>query len=342
MEATAIGLALVVAFVVTGALLRVVDVDPVKAFVSLFKGAFGTREAILETLLRSAPLMLTASATVLVFQGRIWSIGQEGQLLGGAMMSYWALLTFGDLPRIPLLVIIVVAGFAGGALLGLMAGTMRAYFNVDVIVSTVMLNYIVTLVLSTLIYDRDLWMDPDYYYPRSAMIPEIARFPVLIEGYRLHMGVILALLAALLVGWILRRTPLGYDIRALGANPTASLYRGINTAKVLMLTIALSGGIAGLAGTGEVFGVHDRLTLGISPGYGYTGIIVAMLADLNAVAVVPAAVLFGALINGSMNLLVMTGVPTAFIYALQAITLILLLVARIGARYRIRRRVDAV
>lgn len=336
----AVLLALIGSFLVSGFLISIAGADPIEALTDLVTGGFGGTEQILETLLRSAPLLLTGLATVIAFRGKIWSIGQEGQLFAGAMLSYWLLLQFEDLPRLLILTIIIVGGFLGGALLGLISGVMKAYFNVDIIVSTVMLNFIINDVILMLLYSPDYWMDPRQYFPRTAPIPETAQYPVLFEGYRIHLGVVIAILAAILVYWILNKTPYGYDIRAFGENPTAAKFRGVNINMILIITMFISGGLAGLAGTGEVFGVHHKLQMAISPGYGYTGIIVGMLAELNPLATILTAVFFGGLINGSLKLVTSAGIPTELIFAMQAIILIFILVARVLTRYRIRRVYD--
>jgi simple sugar transport system permease protein len=329
------------AFLVTGILIKLAGADPVEGFINLVNGGFGGQRQILETLLRSAPLLLTGLATVIAFRGEIWSIGQEGQLFAGAMMSYWVLLQFGELPPLLSLVLVVLSGFLGGAILGLISGVMKAYFKVDIIISTVLLNYIINNVILMLLYDQKYWMDPRQFYPRTAPVPEVAQYPILFEGHRIHLGVVIAILAAILVYWILKKTPFGYDIRALGANPTAAQFRGINISRVLIVTMLISGGLAGLAGAGEVYGVHHKLQMEISPGYGYTGIIVGMLAELNPLVTILTAVFFGGLINGSVKLVTTIGIPTALIYANQAIILIFILAARVLTRYRIRRVQDA-
>jgi ABC-type uncharacterized transport system permease subunit len=336
-EITAVALALIGSVLVMGLLIKIAGADPIVGFTSLIKGGFGGKEQILETLLRSAPLLLTGLATVIAFRGQLWSIGQEGQLFAGAMMSYWLLLNFGYLPRIPLLFLVIIGGFMGGALLGLISGLMKAYFKVDIIISTVLLNYIINDIILMLLYDHNYWMDPASFYPRTPAILEKAIFPTLIEGYRIHIGFAIAIVAALLVYWILKNTPLGFDIRALGANLTSARFRGININRVLIVTMLISGGLAGLAGAGELFGVQHKLQMEISPGYGYTGIIVAMLAELNPLVTILTAVFFGGLINGSVKLVTSIGIPTALIYAIQAIILIFILAARVLTRYRIRR-----
>jgi len=344
-EILAVVLALVGAFTVAGLLIKTAGADPIQGLMSLVIGGFGGKRQFLETLLRSAPLLLTGLATVIAFKGEIWSIGQEGQLFAGAMLSYWVVSQISTLigtlsPGLYLLVVIT-SGFLGGALLGWISGVMKAYFQVDIIISTVLLNYIINNVILMLLYDKKYWMDPASFYPRTPAVPDLARYPILFEGHRIHMGVIVALLAAFVVYFILKKTALGYDIRALGANPIAARFRGIDVKKVLIITMVISGGLAGLAGAGEVFGVHHKLQMDISPGYGYTGIIVGMLAELNPLLTIVTAVFFGGLINGSVKLVTSIGIPTALIFAIQAIILIFMLAVRVLTRYRVRRVTDA-
>lgn len=339
----AVVLALLVALFFSGLLIAVSGANPFEAFYEMYKGAFGSTKNILETLLRSSPLLLAGLATVIAFRGQIWSIGQEGQLLAGAMAAYFIYSLFVDfLPQFWLLVVIILGGFIGGAILGGIAGLMKSYANVDIIISTVLLNYIIANVLSMLLYDHKYWMGANTYYPRTDPIAEIAFFPTLFEKSRLHIGFPLAVALALLVYWLFKRTPYGYDIRALGANPIATRFRGIDIKKLVIITMLFSGGIAGLAGAGEVFGVHHYVTLDISPGYGYTGIIVAMVAELNPIITILVAIIFGGLINGSVRLITTVGTHTSIIYVIQAFVLLSILASRALIHYRIRRvsRVD--
>lgn len=333
----AIIFALIASMLVSAILISIARASVSEAFINLIKGAFGNKRAILETLVKSTPLILTGLATVIAFRGKIWNIGQEGQLFLGAIGGYWAYRTFGWLPAVPLIGIIVLAGFIAGALGGLLAGFLKAYFKVDEIISTVMGNYIIEYFLSFLLSGAGPWREPGSYYQQTAPITENAYFPLLFEQSRMHMGFLIALACTLVVYLILNHTPLGYQIRAYGSNPRASKFKGININKIFIVTMLISGGLAGLAGAGELFGVQYRLRPDLSPGYGYTGIIVAMLADLNPIAVIPAAILFGALTNGSAQMRIATGVPTALISAIQAIVLLFLLSAQVLSRYRIRR-----
>jgi general nucleoside transport system permease protein len=333
----AILFALLAAMLVSAILISLADASPTEAFTNLFKGAFGSRRAVLETLTKATPLILTGLATVIAFRGKIWSIGQEGQLFLGAIGGYWAFRIFEGLPAVALVPIIVLAGFITGAIGGMVAGFLKAYFNVDEIISTVMGNYIIDYLLSFLLSGVGPWREPGSYYQQTAPIAENAHYPLLFENSRLHMGFLIALAGSLVVYLILNHTPFGYQLRAFGSNPRAARFKGININKIFIVTMLISGGLAGLAGTGELFGVQYRLRPDLSPGYGYTGIIVAMLAGLNPVGVIPAGILFGALISGSAQMRIATGVPTALTYAIQAIVLLFLLSAQVLARYRIRR-----
>lgn len=332
-----IGLA--VALVISGWLMSLTGNDPIESYKVMFNGAFGEKRKILNTLMRSTPLMLAALATVLAFKAQIWSIGQEGQLFAGAMLSFavYRMIDTAGLPKTLLLVIVILAGFLGGALLGGLAGWLKTRFNVDIIISTVLLNYIITTMLLFLLYDHKYWMGANNYYPRSDLIPREYWFPILGDAGRLHIGFLVAVILALVIYWVIKRTPFGFDLRALGANPIATQFMGINVKKLTLITMFLSGGLAGLAGVFELFGVHHNVNMDISPGYGYTGIIVALLVDLNPVLVIFAAIFFGGLINGSVTMITTTGIHTSITYVIQALILISVMVSRALTNYRIRR-----
>jgi simple sugar transport system permease protein len=329
---------LAAAFVVSGALIQLAGGNFLEAFANLFQGAFGSRHAILETLVKAIPLILTGLATAIAFKGKIWTIGQEGQLYAGAIMGYWAYDLLQDLlPRFPLVLAIVMAGFLGGAIYGWIPGILKAYFDVDEVISTVMGNYIVVYLLSLLLSGVGPWREPGSFYQQSAIIAERAYYPLLVSRSRLHSGLFISLLMAVVIYIIMRRSPLGFEIRAFGSNPNAVKFKGTNIARLLIFTMVISGGLCGLAGVGELFGVQHRLRLDLSPGYGYTGIIVAMLADLNPLGVIPAAVLFGGLLHGSVRMQVITGIHQAVVQAIQAIVLLFFLSSQVLTRYRILR-----
>jgi simple sugar transport system permease protein len=301
----------------------------------MFNGAFGSWKAISESMVKATPLMLTGLATTVAFRAKVWNIGQEGQLYAGAMMAYWAYRLFVGLPPILLAVVVLLAAILGGALWGLIAAAIKAKYGVDVIISTIMLNYIVLYLLSWLLTSP--WKDPATYYRQSALIAEADQFPAIIAGTRLHIGFVIAIISSILLYLLIEKTPLGYEIRAFGQNPTALRFQGTSVVWILILVMLISGGLAGLAGVTELFGIHHRLRADISLGYGYTGITIAMLAGLQPLAVIPAAIFFGGLINGSSNLQIVTGVPAAITYVIQAVVLLFLLAATAIVNYRVTR-----
>jgi simple sugar transport system permease protein len=331
-------LAILLAFFFSGIFISLSGANPVEAFMVMLKGAFGEKREILETLLRSTPLILTGLATVIAFRAQIWSIGQEGQLLGGAMLAYELYRIFQPILAGPaLIMVIVLGGFLGGALLGLLCGWMRARFNVDIIISTVLMNYIVTTMLEFLLYNRNLWESTTQIYPQTDLIAKDAWYPILVQGSRLHMGFLIAVGLGIFIYWVLKRTPYGFDIRSLGSNPVATKFTGININRLIIVTMLISGGLAGLAGAGEVFGVQHMVSMNISAGYGFTGIIVAMVAELNPLVMIPVAILFGGLTNGSVILVTTIGTDSSIIFVIQAFVLLSVLVSRSLMKYRIRR-----
>lgn len=331
-------IALVIAVLITGILIISSGADFGKAIDGLLSGAFGSWKAILETLVKATPLILTSLAVTLAFRGNIMNIGAEGQLFCGAMAGYWAAANFSGMNTALHIVVIIVAGFAGGAICGVIPGLLKGYLKVDETIITVMLNYVVQYILSFLL--SGLWQAPGEHYYLSSPVPEEVRYPLLVENSRLHIGFAIAIVAAVVVLWLLQKTRFGYEIRAIGLNPIAAKFKGINVSKVIVITMLISGGIAGLAGVGEVVGLHHRLRMDISSGYGFTGIIIALLSGLNPMIVIIASIFMGGLINGSNSMQIFSHVPSALVDAMQAIVLICLLIFQVLANYRIRKVKD--
>jgi len=332
-------LAILAALLISALLIRMDGANVLDAYRSLFIGGFGSWRAIFETLNKATPLIFTGLATVVAFRAQIWNIGGEGQFLAGAMAAYLAITLFPKSPNsILIIVILVFALLAGGAIAGI-SSFIKNRFNVDVIVSTVMINYIIKFALSLMLYTS--WRDSSTFYPQSPFIPENSYLPMLVEKYRFHAGFILAVLFAIITFLLVEKTPAGYELRALGFNPIAAKSRGINPKRTLMWILLVSGSLAALGGAVELIGLTHRLRLDISINYGFTGIIVAMLADLNPLGVLVTGILFGGLTNGSFAMQVKTGVPTSIAFAIQAIILLFVLTASILTRYTIRKVEDA-
>ena len=308
--------------------------SPVDAVTALLKGAFGTWRAFNETLVKATPLIFTGLATAIAFRARLWNIGAEGQVIAGAMLAYWCQSNIGTAPALVQLPALIAAGALGGALYAMLAGGLKTVFSIDEVISTVMLNYVIVFALSMLLL-KGPWSEAGGYFEQTAIVEEASKLPLLFDGARLHLGFPLALFAALLVHLVIERTPLGFDIRAAGANLRALEVQGTNVTRLVIVVMALSGLLAGLAGVSEIYGVQYRLKSGVLANLGYTGIIIAILGGLRPLGVVIAAILFGALVNGSTLMQIKTGVPSALIYAIEAIMLLLYLAASALSRYRL-------
>ena len=326
--------------IVCALMLKSADVEVIKAFGLLFSGAFGSWKATVKTLVKATPMILTGLAVTVAFRAKIWNIGAEGQLFAGAIASYWAYSVFLGVPSIIMFLIVLLAGFTGGALYGGLAGYLKARFELNEVLSTVMLNYVIRYLLSFLLISTS-WRDPSSFYQQTVRVVQEAKYPLIFSISRLHLGFAVALLLAVVVYIFLKRTSLGYEIRAIGNNPKASRFKGIDTTRTIIIVMLISGGLAGLAGAGEVFGVHYRLKPDISVGFGFLGIVIAMISALNPLTVIVSAILFGGLVNGGIKLQVFTGIPTAMISTLQAIILLFFLTAAVLTRYQIiRGRID--
>jgi simple sugar transport system permease protein len=329
--------AIVAALAISSVLLLVAGVHLPTAYRALFTGAFGSQRAVLQTLVRASTLILTGLSAAIAFRAKIWNIGQEGQLIAGGVAGYWAFTLFSQVPPPLFFLLVLLFATAGGALLGGLTGLLKVRFRVDEIISSMMLNYIILYVVAFMVSSGGPWKEPTSAYQQSMLIPAALRFPKVVPASGLHLGLLVALATAAAVKILLDRTSLGFEIRALGLNPVAARFKGTNVPATIMIVMLLSGGLSGLAGAGELFGVQYRLVLDLAGGLGYTGIIVAMLANLDPLGVVATAILFGGLTNGAYRLQTATGVSSSIIEAIQAIVLLCILAAFVFSRYRLKR-----
>ena len=322
------------ALLVGGVLLTFVGVNPLAAYEAMFRGAFGDQLAVTETLVKATPLMLTGLGVALALRAGFWNIGAEGQLvMGGFAATGMALFWGNGLPGALVLPAMILAGFLGGALWGLIPALLKVFTNVSEIVSTLMLNYIAVLWIEYLYFDA--WRDPrGFGFPGTAPLPDAARLPRLMG--RLHIGILLALAACVVLWFLLARTRWGYEIRVVGASVQTARYAGMDLRRSLFLVMALSGGLAGLAGMGEVAGISYRLQNGLAVGYGYTALIIAFLARLNVWGVVAAAVFMAGLTVGSDQLQIALSLPASFAWILQGTVLLFILAGGVLTHYRVR------
>jgi len=328
-------LALAVTGVIISALVALVGVSPADAFSALYDGAFGDRESALETLVQATPLILTGLAAAVAFRAGVWNIGGEGQFFAGAIGAWWVSDTVGSLPALPLFVMMFAAAAVAGAVWASVASVLLVRYGTNEILTTVMLNFVILYVLSWLLAGP--WQSPNTFYYQTTRMDQKTYLPRFFDDTRLHWGFGIALLAAAGVYLLIRRTSLGYEIRAIGANKQAAAYKGINVSRVVIVVMAISGALAGLSGAGELLGLHHRLQLDIAEGVGFTGIIVALVARLHPVGSVVVAIAFAGLLNGATSMQISTGIPAALVQVIEGVALVFVLLAAVACRYRLRR-----
>ena len=326
-------LAVVISLLISSIFLLILKQNPITAFRYMFTGAFGTRFALLEMLVKASPLILTGIAVALAFTGQYWNIGAEGQLYAGALAATWVGLMDLPLPRIIYVPLLIVVGFIAGACWSVIPGYLKAKLKVDDVVTTLLMNYVMIYIVSALL--NGPWRNPETMYPASPLIAENAWYPMLAPRSRLHLGIIISVIAVLVMYFIVSRTKFGFELKATGANPRAANFLGINTVRTLIITSIISGGIAGLAGVGEVAGVQQHLISSISPGYGYSGVVIAMLGKLNPFGVLLSAIYFAVVITGSNVMSYNLNIPPYISDVIQGITLLVMLAMLLLIDYRI-------
>jgi general nucleoside transport system permease protein len=330
-------LALLFAALICAALVMLAGASPFHVFGLMLKGALGSQFAFLETLTRATPLIFTGLAAAVAFRAKLWNIGAEAQLYIGAVMTVVLGTGLLPLPWPILWPVLMVSAMLGGALVLSVPTFLKTRFGVDEVVTTLLLNFIALLFVSMLL--EGVLKDPTGLgWPQSRKVIAAAQLPKLVQGKRLHLGFIVALVAALAVWIIDRRAALGYEMRAVGHNPKAAHFAGIPVNKVLAKTALLSGGLAGLAGWSEVTGLKGNLTLDLSPGFGYSGIVVAMLALLHPVGVIAAAIFVAAVFVGADAMSRTAGVPSYIAHVMVAVSLLSMVTAIMLTRYRVRWR----
>jgi simple sugar transport system permease protein len=324
--------AILVALVLCSFLVWLTGVNVLDAYSILFLSTFRSGYDIEDTLVKAAPLLFTGLAVAVAFRAKFWNIGAEGQLMAGAIAACW----IGErlwLPAFSLVPLMIVAAAVFGALWALLPAILKVRLKVDDVVSTLLLNFIMLYGVTALL--EGPWRDPKSGYPNSPSIRPEAEFPILF-GHQLHLGVFLALSAAIVVWWMMSRTTLGFAIRAVGHNPAASNYAGLPVSRVIIAAALISGALAGLAGAGEVGGVRYQVTADLTSGYGYAGIVIATLAELNPIGAIPAALFFAIIFNGAGTMSRSLGVPIYLADVIQGTALMTMVAMRLFATYRFR------
>ena len=327
------------ALVLGGIVLMLVGGDPFRAYAFMAKAAFGDIGVFSDTLVKATPLILVSLAAVVAFRMRLWNIGAEGQFYLGAFGASLVVLT----PLLPpetspwlMIPAMMVMGMLAGALWGFIPGYLKAKYNVNEIISTLMMNYIAVAWNNYFIFA--VWSEGGFQmsrqFPKTAWLPRLTDYAAqvpMFRGLTIHLGFVIALIAAGVVWWIMYRSRWGYEIRLIGDNPRAARYAGINIVRNTILVMMLSGALAGLGGMLEISGVVHRLQGAISSGYGFTGIIIAWLAKLNPILVVPISILFGGLLLAGREIQ-----PSGIPMLIQGIILVCLIGSDFLFRNRIR------
>lgn len=331
--------AIVFALFLGGIVIALSGGDPVRSYIHIAKASFGSLGVFSDTIVKATPLILVGLACSVAFRMRLWNIGAEGQFFLGAFGASAVILTPllpADTPAWIFIPATMLAGMLAGALWAFVPGFLKARLNVNEIITTLMMNYIALSLVNYFIFA--VWTERGFQmsavFPRNAWLPRLTDFSAQVPVFRgltTHMGLIFGLVAAVVVYLILYRSRWGYEIRLIGDNPNAARYAGINIARNTVLVMMFSGALAGLAGMSEITGMVHRLQSAISPGYGFTGIIVAWLAKLNPFGVVIVSVLFGALILAGREIQP-SGVPKM----IQGIILVSLIASDFLLRYRVR------
>jgi general nucleoside transport system permease protein len=335
-------LAVILALAFGGVILLALGKNPVEAYFAMLDGAFGGDVRIFNTINRAIPLLLVAVGICIAFRGGVINIGAEGQLLIGAASVTATTLAIGEaLPSVIIIPLALLIGFAGGALWGAIPGYLKARFDVNEILTTIMMNEIAIQFVIFLLSGP--MIDPEQIalgtrIAQSAAIPEAAWLLRLAPPARLHAGIFLALIAAVVVYILLWRTVTGYRIRAVGQSKAASLYAGISVPVYLTLAMVFSGGLAGLAGASELMGVNHRMLEGFAVGYGFSGIVVALFGRLHPIGAIPSAIFFAALLTGAERMQRELQVPSATITVLQGLVVLFVVSSEVLIRRRAARR----
>ncbi|MEE2773849.1 MAG: ABC transporter permease [Pseudomonadota bacterium] len=326
--------AVMFSFLVASILILLAGANPLESYFKLFLGAFGSKNALAETLTRSTPIILTGLAAAIAFRAKFWNIGAEGQLYAGAL----AVTFFGtgliELPTLLMIPFLFLMGALAGGLLLLPLVLLRNYYRVDEVVTTLLTNFIIVLLVGYLL--EGPWKDPMALgWPQGESVIDEGILPQIVSRTRLHLGFIISIGTAMIIWLLLSKTVLGYRIKAVGINPAASHHAGVPVVKTVIIVALLSGGMAGMAGVTETAGLKGYLTLDLSPGFGYAGIAVAMLAGLHPIGVIFSGIFLASIYVGADAMSRAVNVPTYLADVIVALTVLFVLFSIVILKFRI-------
>jgi ABC-type uncharacterized transport system permease subunit len=316
---------LAIALIAYAAVLLLAGKDPIKAYADTFSFALGTRYGFSEVLVRMIPLLLTAVAVAVPSRLGLINVGGEGQLYMGAWLATWGAITFTSLPQFAFIPVLIIMGFVGGGCWAAFAGFLRARGWVNETITTLLMNYVAPLLVGYSVYG--MWRSREIgsaAFPQTVAFPDAARLPRFF-GTRVHLGLILGIIALFVFWFVMERTKWGLKMRAIGGNPEAARRLGIRLAPYIVAVMFIAGGIAGLAGMAEVTALHGRLRAGFSPGYGFMGFLISWLAGGSPLGILVMSFVLAIVFSGGTLLQITQGVPFAAINVLMAIILFVVL-----------------
>ncbi|HEV7844941.1 MAG TPA: ABC transporter permease [Thermoleophilaceae bacterium] len=313
--------ALLASLAVIAAIVLALSADPFTVFSTIVDSSLGSKFTFGQTVMIGAILVLTGLAAAIPFSAHLWNVGGEGQLYFGAFAAFAATQVVGGLPGWLLPFVVLAAGMAAGALWGLIPGVLKTVADANEVITSLMMSFVAILVAGVAI--NDIW--PEGFGGQTESIPANAALPYVWQAADIDIGIVVALVAAVVAWVLIARTRVGFEIRAAGLNPRAARAGGIDVRRLPMVTFALGGACAGAAGAIAVVGVNDSLIQNFSQNYGFLGIAVAIVARLNPLAIVPSAALFAILSVGSNGLEVQAGLSPAMGQILGAVFVIMLL-----------------
>lgn len=318
--------AVLVAGLIGAILIAIMGINPIEAYRYFFYGAFGNVYGFGETFNKFTPLLCSALAFSIAMKSGYTNIGMEGQMGAGALLSVLVALQMGSVPSTIAIPLTILAGLIGGTIWGGIAGLLRVYFNANELLSTMMLNYIMQYLLALLLSGP--MKNPDSFMEQTPIIPETTRLSVILEGSRMHSGFFIALGALAIIWFMQNRTVLGFDMRLSGANRKAALYAGVRQKRALIVVILISGAIGGLGGSLELVGNQYKLMGGLTAGYGFDGIGIAVMGQHHPVGIFLATLLFAVLRTGTASMQRGVGVLTPILYIMQGAVIITVITSK--------------
>jgi simple sugar transport system permease protein len=328
-------MAVLLTFVVTSVLILAANANPFGAYYNLLIVPLSTKFSALEVLVKATPLIFTGMAVTFAFTSGYFNIGAEGQLYAGAIAATWVGISFPNLPAIVIIPFMIIMGFIAGMVWAFLPAFLKIKLKVDEVVTTLLMNSIILYFVSFLL--NGVWRNPESGAPQSPELSPAAILYRMIPKSRLHIGFIIALVVVVIVYIVIKKTPFGLSMRAVGASKVGAQFAGINSNRSMMIAALVSGGIAGLAGTIEIAGIHYHLVGALSSGYGYTGIIAATLGGLNPIGVTVAALFISLISTGSQTVSRAMGVPVYLGDVVQSTLLLVTLGMLLLQNYRIKR-----